>query len=152
MSDAPESRLASLEAKVSALEARLASLEAGRTGRAELPQVDIDDPQYGDPVVRRDPPRWKGASRKGDNFSRCPPDFLKALAAFLQWKAAKNDAEGEKRYAGFARLDAARALAWAERNTAQEPKQAPLPLSNAPEDDDGRWGGSSFGDDGDIPF
>lgn len=106
--------LESLAAEVAALKARLVSLEKGRTQKAELPEVDIDG-ERGNPVVRKSPPRWKGEDCAGRHYSECPPDFLRSLAGFLQWKAGKNEAEGKEKYAGYDRLDAARALAWAKR-------------------------------------
>jgi len=106
--------LESLAARVAALEARLVSAEKVRTAHAELPEVDIDSDR-GNPVVRKDPPRWKGESFVGSPYSACSAEYLRALAGFLQWKAKKNDEEGKEKYAGYDRLDAARALAHAAR-------------------------------------
>lgn len=79
--------------------------------------VDIDD-QYGDPTVRKDPPKWDGESMVGRRYSECPPAFLRKLAGFLDWKAGKTEQEGDperQKYVGYDRKDAARARAWAER-------------------------------------
>lgn len=79
--------------------------------------VDIDG-KYGDPTIKRDPPKWTGDSYEGFNFSQCPPDYLRALAGFLIWQADKDekkDDEKARKYAIYKRTDAARARAWADR-------------------------------------
>jgi hypothetical protein len=105
----------SLEARVAALEARIAALESGATAAAALPQVDIDEPQWGDPLIRVNPPKWKGQPFKGSPMSLCSPEFLRAFASFKQWCAGKERREGKEKYAGYSMRDAAKALAWAAR-------------------------------------
>jgi hypothetical protein len=86
----------------------------------EVPEVDIDD-KYGDPDVRKDPPRWKGTPQAPRKMSLCPPEYLEVLAELRLWQAKqeqkKGTAESEKK-AGYNRLDAARAMAWAARKRA----------------------------------
>lgn len=108
--------LESLAAEIAVLKAQVASLSAAKARPAStLPPPDIDG-QYGNPEIRKDPPRWKGPSYVGRTYSKCPSDYLRELAGFLQWKAGKNDEDGKAKYAEYDRKDAARALAWAERN------------------------------------
>lgn len=82
------------------------------------------DSQYGDPVVKKDPPRWKGNSFVGYQFSQCPADYLDVLAGLLDWQARKDDEQGktwtnkkgeEVPSSSFKRKDAARARGWAAR-------------------------------------
>lgn len=130
----------SLEQRMAAVEAELAVIKAQLAGAATaLPDVDIDGP-HGDPVIRRDPPKWPGESFVGRNYSHCPPNYLESMAGFLQWKAKKEDAEPEKqKYARYSRLDAARALAWSKRNRANGPVATPEEAA-------------AFDDAGDLPF
>lgn len=109
-----------LAAEVTELKERLARVEATlrqRTpaGPATLPDVDLDS-EHGDPEIRRDPPKWEGRSYVGARMSQCPPDYLRSLSGFLQWKSRKNDEEGKGKYAKYDLLDAARAIGWAKRN------------------------------------
>jgi hypothetical protein len=78
------------------------------------------DGQYGNPEVRKDPPRWSGQSHIGCRYSECPPEYLETLAGFLMWKAGKDDEKDERDSKGnlkskWSRLDAARARGWAAR-------------------------------------
>jgi len=117
MATSIEDRVSALEAECAAIKARLAATPA----KADLPEVDIDS-EYGNPVVQKDPPRWKGDSFVGSPYSLCSAEYLRGLAGFLQWKAKKNAEEGKEKFAKYDLLDAARALAWAKRldATAQE--------------------------------
>lgn len=88
--------------------------------------ADDLDTEWGDPVVFKDPPRWKGESFAGRHFSECSPEFLDVLAGFLQWKGEQQDKNGEKdskdRPRSFYSFkDAARARGWAQRIRAQGP-------------------------------
>lgn len=110
-----------LQRRVEVLEAEVRSLKGKPSGSATtpLPKVDLNG-QYGDPVVRFNPRGWEGATIKGVPMSTCPPEALRKLASALQWFAEKNDREGKVASNGkpssfYDRLDAARALAWAER-------------------------------------
>lgn len=97
------------------LKARPASAPA--TTGAIAPDSDLDG-QWGDPDVRKDPPRWNGPSYAGRRYSQCPPEYLDVLASLFDWKAGKDDEKGTdegKKYAGYARKDAARARGWAKR-------------------------------------
>lgn len=86
---------------------------------------EIDDPEWGDKEIRKDPPKWKGASFKGERWSTCPPEYLDALAGFLDWAAGKKRSEAETatgeekskaiKYAGYDETDAAKVRAWAKR-------------------------------------
>jgi len=115
---------------------------AGAGGRV-AGDADLDG-QHGDPLIRKDPPRWPGESFAGQCFSGATPDYLDNLASFLEWKAGKNEADpAKKKYADYDRRDAARARGWAARLRAGwKPKSS----TQAEEQyDDG-----GFGDE--IPF
>jgi hypothetical protein len=112
---------------------------------AVAPASELDS-QYGDPTVRKDPPKWTGDSFAGKPYSACSPEFLDNLAGFLEWKAGKDTEKGDAdslKYAGYARKDAARARGWAARN-----REKPAPSADL-------FGGPDVGgafDDADIPF
>lgn len=113
-------RLAALETRVAALELLVASLRAAQSAGASPKGVatdrELDDPRWGDPVVRKDPPRYQGGSCVGLQYSRCPPEYLDELAGFLEWRADKEEQnEEKKKYARYSRLDARRARGWAAR-------------------------------------
>lgn len=74
---------------------------------------DLDGAR-GNPTIKKDPKRWKGASRVGYHFSECEPEYLDEVAAFNDWKA-DNPMAGKETYANYDRLDAARARGWAQR-------------------------------------
>lgn len=119
-------------ASVRNLEKRMATtvVKAAAAKSKVEPADDSDlDSEWGNPAVRKDPPRWKGTSFVGCKFSECSAEYLDDTASFLMWKAGKNDAdeakcnavgdaEGAKKankYAFYARKDAARAAGWAAR-------------------------------------
>ena len=87
--------------------------------------ADLDGP-YGDPEIRRDPPRWTGESMVGKRYSECPADYLDNLAGFNAWRAQKDDeqqavdAKGRPK-SHWAKLDAARARGWAQRIRGAQP-------------------------------
>lgn len=81
--------------------------------------ADLDS-QWGDPEIRKDPPRWDGPSFAGCRYSECTPEYLETLAGFLDWKADRDEEEGRvtskgKPTAPYSRKDAARARGWAKR-------------------------------------
>lgn len=105
----------------------------GMQTRSEIATADDADldGQYGDPSVRKNPPRWEGESFEGRRYSETTPEYLEALAGFLKWKSGKDDAKGTedgRKYASFARKDAARALGWAKRLRAGWKAPAPRQL------------------------
>jgi hypothetical protein len=104
-----------INAKLDSILAAIAEIRS----RLPKPALDVDiDDQYGDPVIRKDPPKWDGASMVGRRFSECPPAYLRKHAGFLDWKAGKTEQEGDparQKYVAYDRKDAARARAWAER-------------------------------------
>lgn len=74
------------------------------------------DSEHGDPIIRKDPPRWSGESFVGAHYSEATPEYLDDLASFNDWKASKNEGvEAKKKYAAYDRRDAARARGWAAR-------------------------------------
>jgi hypothetical protein len=133
-----------LAARVEALEQRVAVLQAARgatpaaapaPASADEPVAELDS-EYGDPEVRRDPPRWKGESMVGKRYSECSPEYLGELAGFKRWCAQRDDeqqavdAKGRpKSY--WARLDAARAAGWAQRILAAQPRREERTSSSA---------------------
>lgn len=98
----------------------LLALQAG-SGQSAASDADLDNPKYGDPVIKAADPRdWTGASQKGNRFSQCPPEYLDLLADRLDYFAEKAEKEGKltssgKPVAPFNRKDAARARGWAAR-------------------------------------
>jgi len=136
--------IATLTTRVDALEQRVAVLQAARGATpapaaapapTDEPVADLDS-EYGDPEVRRDPPRWKGESMVGKRYSECSPEYLGELAGFKRWCAQRDDeqqavdAKGRpKSY--WARLDAARAAGWAQRILAAQPRREERTSSSA---------------------
>lgn len=115
---------------------------------AVAPASELDS-QYGNPVIKKDPPRWSGPSFVGQPYSACSAEYLESLAGFLEWKAGKDTEKGDAdslKYAGYARKDAARARGWAQRN-----REKPAPAADL-------FGGSEAGDidfggdDAGMPF
>lgn len=119
-----EERITALEATVRLLQQTVAAIIGGtapRGGASFAQPVDLDS-EYGNPVMKKDPPRWKGESYVGKTLSQCPPDYLENLAGFREWQAEKNEADPAKaKYAGNDRKDAARARGWAARLRASRP-------------------------------
>jgi hypothetical protein len=89
------------------------------------------DGKYGDPEVRRDPPRWSGESYAGRKYSETSPEFLDVMASFLDWAASQAEAKNETTASGqprapYLRRDAARARGWKARMLAGgAPRPAP---------------------------
>lgn len=153
------------DTRFAALEARLASLEAWRASGAtpsggvistrshggDVADASDLDGQYGDPEVRKDPPRWNGESYVGRPFSTCPSDYLRQLAGFFDWQAGKDEESGNthkgKPTAPYRRQDAARARGWAKRNEGKA-VQAPLPKA-APAEGRGEYTNT---EEPEIPF
>jgi hypothetical protein len=160
-----------IEDRIAALEGRVAQLEKPR---AAAPRPAAPAPagivaatdaeclgQYGDPEIRKDPPRWTGESFAGRRFSQTSPEYLDNLASFKMWSANKDDAEGavdsqDRPKSHWAKKDAALALGWARRLRAGLTVEAPsrygttghgASAKHAVTPDD------SFGDsEADIPF
>jgi hypothetical protein len=121
--------MSDIEERLAALETRVSQLEAQRTPRAQPTKatggiVAASDAdclgQYGDPEIRKDPPRWNGESFAGRRYSQTSPEYLECLAGFKAWSAEKDDAAGATDDKGrpksyWARKDAGLALGWARR-------------------------------------
>ena len=127
--------LQALAARVEALESRLAAQPVAAPAAAASATVavaddyDLDSP-YGDPEVRRDPPRWRGEPMAGKRYSQTSPEFLECIAGFLEWAASQAEAKGEMTTSGkprapYLRRDAARARGWRLRLIADEQQAAP---------------------------
>jgi hypothetical protein len=52
---------------------------------------------WADMTIRKDPPRWAGASYAGRRMSECPADYLENIAGFHEWKARKGREENPPR-------------------------------------------------------
>lgn len=100
------------------------------TGPRVASDSDLDG-EWGDKEIRKDPKRWKGDSYAGKRWSEAPPEYLDALAGYLDWMAAKkredakaetNEEEAAKltKYADFDEEDAARVRGWARRKRAAQ--------------------------------
>jgi hypothetical protein len=103
------------------------------------------DGKFGDPVIRKDPPRWQGSSYEGRKYSATTPEYLDSLAGLLEWKASKNEAEGDParaKFIAFDRRDARLARGWARRLRARGTTATPAPTAEQ----------GGFDADDDIPF
>lgn len=164
-----------LERRLGIIESRVALLERAQQGGKAIASVsrpapdtaavaseaDLDGP-YGDPVVRKDPPRWKGATHVGMAFSQCSAEYLENLASFFDWQAKMDEEQGrvtqtsKRPTAPYKRKDAAKARGWAARarvaahsgaSTSTMPKRKAEPI---PEPDP--MPDFSIEDDDEIPF
>jgi hypothetical protein len=157
--------IARLEKKLDAQTAQLAALSThlglGGGGRASASNgafqgwgggrvaSDQDlDGQYGDPLIKKDPPRWDGGPVAPCHMSEAPPEWLENLANFLDWRAAQQDEKQEVDNKGrprsdWSRKDAARARGWARRISANGGAPPPRKASAADQ---------SYANDDDIPF
>jgi hypothetical protein len=126
--------------KFEALEARVEKLEKASGKRQPPKDVSIDD-EYGDPLVFRDPPRWKAEghpSFEKVKFSECPPDYLENLSKFLAWAGEADDKQGRVdkngKSVGWRKArDSVKAAKWAERKRAAGEKDC---LADGPKKDD----------------
>lgn len=110
--------LARIEGKIDALSKRPASATVTVPDGGDVAPDSELDSKYGDPTVRKTPPRWTGGDIAGKKYSECAPDALDSLAGFLEWQAKRDAEKGTEdgnKYAGYARKDAARARGWAKR-------------------------------------
>lgn len=133
------------------VEERLAALERTvATMRANAPpseKIDLTSP-YANFVVRKSPKNWLasgGHDYAGECIASTSPEFCEALAEFLDWQASKDEAKNYSYVnakgttvfpAKYARTDAARCRAWAERMR----------------DDAARLKGKHDADAGELPF
>lgn len=127
------SLLQNIATRLERVETRLGALEGAATTPAPAAAMavntstvneiaddsDLDGP-YGNPEIRKDPPRWTGPSFAGAKFSDATPEYLDSLAGFLEWKAKESDKKNEmanngKPRSGYLRKDAARARGWRKR-------------------------------------
>ncbi len=119
--------LARLGEQMTRLESKFDKLMA--SGSTALPGVASDadlDGQYGNPEVKKNPPRWQGESCVGRRYSECPVEFLDEMAGFQSWAAGKEDAKAAaesdeaakktaEKNAWYARQRAGYARGWAAR-------------------------------------
>lgn len=101
--------------------------------------------EYGDPVIRKAPPRWDGPDVAGLSLSSLPSDVLRQLAESMvglgAWHDSKGNVDAKNRPKGdYSRMDARRALYWADHNEGR--------VQSMPERDDA----PPNIDDQDIPF
>jgi hypothetical protein len=94
------------------LKRRVEALE--RASGLYASDAELDDPKWGNPVVKFMPRDWTGGDMTGKTYSECPPEFLDVLAERMAWSAA-NPKEGKEKYAEYDRKNAARARSWARR-------------------------------------
>lgn len=114
--------LARIEAKLDRL---LTGGGAAQPAQATASDADLDG-QYGNPEVKKDPPRWSGDSHIGKRYSECTPAYLDEMAGFQAWTAGKDDAKAAaasdeaakkqaEKNAWYARQRAGYARGWAAR-------------------------------------
>ena len=108
------------------------------------PDSDLDG-QYGDPEIKKDPPRWQGRRYAPCRMSDTCPEYLDALASFFDWQAGKDDQAGKttgngKPSSSYKRRDAARARGWAQRLRAGwKPSRPQLSIEEDPSDHGLGW-------------
>lgn len=117
VADIKAAMAAGVGASAAALGVSLAGASGGAGGAATASELDG---QWGDPQIRRDPPRWTGESFAGCKFSETTPEYLDSYADFQDWRAGKDDASGAKDAkgrpkSGWAIKDARLARGWAAR-------------------------------------
>ena len=156
-----EERLSALEARVAKLEPRAAAPRQQTAPGGITPATDEEClATYGDPEIRKDPPRWSGQGYAGGRFSQTSPEYLETLASFKMWSAEKDDAAGATDSQGrpksyWAKKDAALALGWARRLRAGLTAEAPrygTTGHGASAKHTGTPDGDEIGGLGDIPF
>lgn len=139
--DSARAALTRLEANIRAA----AGMAPHALHEAAAPAIADDadlDSQYGNPEIKRNPPRWQGQDCVGLKYSDCPPDFLETLAGFLDWQAGKADEKNETANNGkprslYLRKDAARARGHAARIRAKAAsKRAANPTGRGSMNDD----------------
>lgn len=125
-------------AEVRALRGELATLRAevaALRGPAIASDSDLDG-ERGNPEIKKDPTRWKGAPLAPIRMSEAPVEWLDLLADTLDFKAGKAAEEnrqttGGKPLAPYILRDAARARGWARRKRAgwTDPNAIPSPFA-----------------------
>lgn len=134
MSDEQTKLLRQIAADVAAIKAAMVASVGGQAsalgvatgggssagGSGEVASASELDGQYGDPDIRRDPPRWDGESYAGRKFSEATPEYLDCFADFKEWQAKKDDENGAVDGKGrpkshWAKKDARLARGWAAR-------------------------------------
>ena len=103
-------------ARISQLENRKAHPQQAAAATVAT-DADLDG-KYGDPDVKRNPPRWDGDDMTGRRFSQTSAAFLAEMASFKDWCAEQDDQSEDEKQRGNAkwrRIDAARARGWAKR-------------------------------------
>jgi len=148
-----------LEARLALVESRLGGAAPGPSQGSVGPDAvasDYDlDGEYGDEIIKKDPPRWKGESFAGCKMSQCSSEYLRQLAGFSDWKADKDTEQGTYKNAKgetvptkpqYARKTAARARGWAKRNEGLT--AGPSIASTSGSD----YGLAATGTDDEVPF
>lgn len=130
-----ESDIADLKKRMERFEQTFAAMAAvwgGKASGAARNEIADDrdlDSQWGNPEIRKDPPKWIEAGKAsyvGRKLSACPSDYLQALAGFYDWQADRDEKSGRvdakgRPTAPYSRRDAARARGWAKRNEENQP-------------------------------
>lgn len=112
-----KAKLAALYGQLSVVYAELCKELGGTvqsTSGRVAPDRELDDPKFGDMVVKFDPRDWPGESYKGAHWSECSPEFLDCLAVMFDDFAA-NPKPGKEQYAKNDRANAERVRGWAKR-------------------------------------
>jgi len=131
--------------KLDALEKRLAAranAPAGPpadAGGGVASAADLDGP-HGNPTIKYDPKEkyWQGESFVGYHFSETSPEYLDAMARYLDacaFMGAKDEDEKKRKAASYKARDAARARGWAARlraGGARAAAPAPAQANGAP--------------------
>jgi len=154
-----------IESKIDRLLAHLGATQQTRTasptgGGGEVASDSELDGQYGDKLIKKDPPRYKGPPLAPCNMSEGSPEWLDALASFCDWRASRDDETNAVDDKGrpksyWAKKDAALARGWArrirERGNAPLPERRRPPTSYGPQGTAGREE-HDIADDDPSPF
>lgn len=107
--------------------AMLRQLTQGGSGIAS--DRELDDPKYGDPIVKLKPRDWNGQDYTACNYSATSAQFLTAYADMLEAFAAKKKKNGDAEKAEWDLRDARKARGWSARleNGWKSTKAAPEP-------------------------
>lgn len=124
MSGATEESLALLRRIAAGIDKLVQLMQQPASGQsAGGPEVASEqdlDGQWGNPELKKDPPRWRGKPYAPCRMSDTHPEYLDEVASFLDWQAGKDDESGKtanngKPSSSYKRRDAARARGWAKR-------------------------------------
>lgn len=115
----------------------VASFDAGKPRESIADDAATDDEldsEYGDPTLKKTPPRWKGREIGGCRYSELSIEELQSVVALLTFKIENPRDGADPKYAKYDANDRRRARGWIRRKKAGWTRFAPGP--NAPDTDE----------------